>query len=279
MIGDVEACHRSFVIGIRCFANVRDLHFTMREMTPYHRLIYYLVIPAAIGLVMAKIGPFGTYIDLSFNERAAYWVSIFMLNWLQVDLLVRLMVRLMPEPGWPFLAPWIAGALVAALPATLEVFLLEAYLRFDSHQPDIVGLYLSVAVLTVAVTIPVGCFKRRILSDSVPMTDMPATPLFMRRIPKHLGRELLCLAMEDHYLRVHTALGSDMILCRMRDAVAELAPMEGLQVHRSYWIARSAVREIIRDGDKLVLALTNGMRVPVSRTYRPQLQTLGWLQA
>ena len=27
--------------------------------------------------------------------------------------------------------------------------------------------------------------------------------------------------MEDHYLRVHTALGSDLILLRMRDAVAE----------------------------------------------------------
>lgn len=251
----------------------------MREMTPYRRLIYYLVIPVTVGLVMATIGPFGTYDDLSFNERAIYWVSIFVLNWFQVDLLVRLMVRFMPEPTWPFPAPWIAGAIVAALPATLEVYLLETYLRSHSHPPDVVGLYFSVALLTIAVTIPVGYFNRRILREPAPTPDMSATPFFMRRIPAHLGDELLCLEMEDHYLRVHTAAGSDIILCRMRDAAAELASMEGLQVHRSYWVARNAVREIARDGDKLILILTNGMRVPVSRTYRPQLRASGWLEA
>lgn len=48
--------------------------------------------------------------------------------------------------------------------------------------------------------------------------------------------------MEDRYLRIHTDGGSDLILMRLRDAVGELAGADGLQVHRSFWVARAAVR-------------------------------------
>jgi DNA-binding LytR/AlgR family response regulator len=61
------------------------------------------------------------------------------------------------------------------------------------------------------------------------------------RIPAKLGTELLYIEVEDHYLRVHTPLGSDLLLFRLADAVAGLEPALGRQVHRSYWVARHAV--------------------------------------
>ena len=66
-------------------------------------------------------------------------------------------------------------------------------------------------------------------------------------MPPALGRDLLALEMEDHYLRIHTALGSDLILLRLRDALAELGPSRGRQVHRSWWVAEGAIASAERD--------------------------------
>ena len=83
--------------------------------------------------------------------------------------------------------------------------------------------------------------------------------------------------MEDHYLRVHTSEGSDVILCRMEDAARELAGAQGLRVHRSYWVARAAIREVRRRGKQPLLVLENGLEVPVGRTYAPRVREAGWI--
>ncbi len=105
----------------------------------------------------------------------------------------------------------------------------------------------------------------------------PAEARFLVRIPARLGRELLALEMEDHYLRIHTRIGSDLILMRMRDAVAELDAIEGLQVHRSWWVARQAVDQVNRDGKTMTLTLTNGRSVPVARDRQGEVRAAGWL--
>ena len=53
---------------------------------------------------------------------------------------------------------------------------------------------------------------------------------------------------------------------RFADAVAELGD-QGMQVHRSYWVARRHVVGIERRTERTVLLLTGGEVVPVSRTY------------
>jgi len=72
-------------------------------------------------------------------------------------------------------------------------------------------------------------------------------------------------------------LGSGLLLLRLSDAVAELGPTLGRQVHRSYWVARRAVSSVERDRYRVRLILRNGARVPVSRTFLPKLRAEGWL--
>ena len=105
-----------------------------------------------------------------------------------------------------------------------------------------------------------------------------ASPRFFDRLPPHLGRELLALEMEDHYVRAHTTAGSALVLMRMRDAVAELDGVEGLQVHRSWWVARAAVEREVQDGRNLRLRLRNGLEAPVARNSVPTLRAAGWLR-
>jgi DNA-binding LytR/AlgR family response regulator len=89
----------------------------------------------------------------------------------------------------------------------------------------------------------------------------------LSRLPSRLGDEIVALEAEDHYLRVHTTLGSNLILMRLSDAIAGIEPDLGLQVHRSWWVADDAICEIIRSEQRTHLKLSNGLLVPVGRTY------------
>ncbi len=102
-------------------------------------------------------------------------------------------------------------------------------------------------------------------------------PKFLERIPLKLrGGELYAVQAEDHYLRLHTSRGSDLILMRLADAVAELEGIEGAQVHRSWWVAKAAVTDAKRADGRAVLTLRNGAEAPVSRSYAGALRDAGW---
>jgi DNA-binding LytR/AlgR family response regulator len=85
--------------------------------------------------------------------------------------------------------------------------------------------------------------------------------------------------MEDHYVRAHGPMGSALILMRMRDAMAELEGLPGLQVHRSWWVAREAVERVEREDGGLRLRLTNGMVVPVARSQVGAVRAQRWPSA
>ncbi|WP_375393378.1 LytTR family DNA-binding domain-containing protein [uncultured Sphingomonas sp.] len=105
----------------------------------------------------------------------------------------------------------------------------------------------------------------------------PAPPRFLDRLPPAIGSDLIALEQEDHYLRVHTALGSALILMRMRDAADELAAVDGARIHRSWWVARDAVAAVIRRDRAVALRLVNGLEAPVARAAAPALRARGWL--
>lgn len=106
----------------------------------------------------------------------------------------------------------------------------------------------------------------------------PAPVKFLERLPLKLrGAEIWAVEAEDHYLRLHTSKGQDLILMRLADAVAELAGIEGAQVHRSWWVARDAVADARRGDGRATLKLKDGSEVPVSRTYARLIREAGWI--
>jgi len=105
-------------------------------------------------------------------------------------------------------------------------------------------------------------------SKSVPDSAGQGYPAFMSRIRKPIG-SICAMAAEEHYVRVIGEEGEDLILYRISDAVAEIGNhIPGARVHRSYWVASSAVVGNERSRSGHVLTLRNGMRVPVSRSFR-----------
>jgi hypothetical protein len=102
-------------------------------------------------------------------------------------------------------------------------------------------------------------------------------PGFVERLPRSIqSAEIIAVEGEDHYVRVHTSLGRHLLLMRFGDALDELKMLEGLQTHRSWWVAKSAVTAVKRGNGRATLKLANGLEAPVSRRYTQRLRESGW---
>jgi DNA-binding LytR/AlgR family response regulator len=72
-----------------------------------------------------------------------------------------------------------------------------------------------------------------------------------------------------------TDRGTETLRLRLSDAIDEMEPVEGLCTHRSHWVALAAITASERRQGKLFVRLSNGERVPVTRTYAPKLEAAG----
>jgi hypothetical protein len=109
--------------------------------------------------------------------------------------------------------------------------------------------------------------------DQRPPVDQ--TTGFRALVPYHLGQELVALQAEDHYVRVVTDKGNALIRYRFSDALEEVRNLEGVQVHRSHWVALRAIDRLRPEGKGYTLCLHNGSEVPVSRSNLGVLRVAG----
>jgi DNA-binding LytR/AlgR family response regulator len=197
--------------------------------------------------------------------------------------------RLARRLNLPDAALWIAACLVATLPMTVVSWAANGiwHLLTALSAVEWLSLYANVLVLGSAVT-SIFWFGRHRRGGTPavetptaappPVVEVATDVPFLDRLPPLLGRDLIALEMEDHYVRAHTAAGSTLILKRMRDAAAELAAIDGQTVHRSWWVARAHVTGTARDGRNVRLLLANGIEAPVARGQAEALQAAGWLR-
>lgn len=138
--------------------------------------------------------------------------------------------------------------------------------------------YLGISfVMSVALTaLSFAVFRPTRVTHAAPAGAPPAK--FLERLPIKLrGADLWAVEAEDHYLRLHTSRGEDLILMRLSDALGELEGLEGAQTHRSWWVAKAAVGEVKRGDGRATIVLPSAKEAPVSRTYARALREAGWL--
>ena len=104
--------------------------------------------------------------------------------------------------------------------------------------------------------------------------DSPASdPEFITRLKSISQDDITALEAEDHYVRVYSADASELIHYRFTDAVEEMKSKNGLQVHRSFWVSKTAIESMVRRGRSFDIVLTGGKRVPVGQTYKQTAAT------
>ena len=239
------------------------------------RLLRGLVIVLLAALFLAATGAFNTDVA-PVPVRYAYWVAVMLAG----GVIGASVLESFGRRGWLEDRPWsqaAAATLAISAPETLVVWAASA---ITFGQPwrweNILLVFPSVVLVSAAVVALTHLVARRPVQTHQAAPDAPA-PRFPNRLPPRLrGAELHAVESEDHYLRLHTSRGSDLILMRLSDALAELEGLEGAQTHRSWWVARDAVTEACRADGRAVLKLKSGVEAPVSRTYVKALRDAGW---
>ncbi|MCP5383993.1 MAG: LytTR family transcriptional regulator DNA-binding domain-containing protein [Sphingomonadaceae bacterium] len=250
---------------------------------------------SVIGVVMALIGPFGSFDD-PLAIRLMVWLALAYAGYCIYAPMGWVVDRLHQSLALPRAGLWIAAIVIATIPMTLIVWSVGQLgypsFRLPSAETFLIQ-YAYVFVVGAGITAVFNMIQRpdgsmrfdekpdegsggRAPPPAAPDTSTDASR-FLDRLPAHLGTDLLALEMEDHYVRAHTALGSELVLMRLRDAMAELDGIEGMQVHRSWWVARHAVEDVQREGRSVRLVLPRGIIAPVSRANVAVLKDAGWI--
>ena len=100
--------------------------------------------------------------------------------------------------------------------------------------------------------------------------DSSRADLFAR-LPRRLGREIVALSAELHYLRVYTPLGNTLILYAFGRAVGAMG-RAGQQIHRSHWVSLAHVADVVTRGGRTLCQMDTGLELPVSRVNRRALR-------
>ena len=285
--------------------------FTIRQWRIGRRAGFHLLGFLFAVALLAYLGPFGTWASLGISDRLVFWTVAVGVNWLCAYIVFNVMFRAFFSRKWPSWAGVVLAGLIAAVPGTGAVWLVVAgYLDYrPSDLSEVFGLYTQVAVLQLMIGALVFYLVERSMrqreataespspggrhesaasgehasgvAEAAPQAGepgaaAPAATLLARLSARSRG-ELLHLRMQDHYVEVHTAKGMEMLLLRFRDALREVEGADGMQVHRSHWVARAAVDGVERREGRVTLRLVNGSRVPVSRSFAPALKARGWI--
>lgn len=232
-------------------------------------------VSAVAGVFLALIGAFGT--DAApLPLRLVYWTGLCLAG----AVVGTWVSHFIGREGRADAHPWLYGALTVlgiTLPFTAVVWLVSELVFHGGLRPNNLPVYLGpVFIVTVAMTALNFLVQRQPVETHAAPAGSPA-PRFLDRLPAKLrGAELYAVEAEDHYLRLHTSRGEDLILMRLSDAVAELEGIEGAQTHRSWWVAKAAVEDARRGDGRATLRVRGGIQAPVSRAYAKALREAGW---
>jgi LytTr DNA-binding domain len=279
-----------------------------QQVTPRHalarRVIIDLAAMTAIGVFLAMIGPFGS-IAAPLPERLVSWIAFAWLGYAcfrPMEPFVRWAETTLALPRWGLLIP---ACLISSVPMTFAVIAINGLPTRTLAWPGLnafMTTYFAVLVIGGGITLLFNLVQARpreampavvvqqaaeppalapIASAATPQPTPVSAALaphpLLDQLPPELGSDIIALEMEDHYVRVHTALGSALVLMRLRDAMALVGEVEGMQVHRSWWVARTAVEDTVRDGRNIRLRLARDIEAPVARANVATLRDARWI--
>lgn len=241
-------------------------------------------ISVGLGVIFAWFGVYGTA-EFPMPVRIVYWSGLIALGAASALFIGPLVFERWLVKSHPAMQIVVASLLIS-LPVTIGIILLEAASDGNIMEPVWWGQqYFYVFVVSALLTSGGWVLDRlkdskaaAIAATASRVAPAPAGTTFADRLPvKFKTGTVYAVSAEDHYLRVHTSLGETMVLMRLADAVRELASLEGLQTHRSWWVAKQGLADATRGDGKATLTLKSGVEAPVSRTYLKAVKDAGWL--
>lgn len=251
----------------------RPLQLALREWRQHMRHPKTLAALLAVAAVLGVAGPFDTSEHLRLIPRLLYWLVIVAASYscgFLVDSLLRPSLQRLAD--WPktIMLGLITGCGVTVIVLAMNV----AVFNFFPPLASLPAIVLPIVAISMIITVTSEVMTR----SAEPGADaMPATVPILERLPLAKRGALVALSVEDHYVRVQTVNGEEMILMRLADAIREVGATPGAHVHRSHWVAFAQVVDARRAGDRALLTLSNRAEIPVSRANIHKLKDAGIL--
>jgi hypothetical protein len=239
-----------------------------------------LAIGTACAVFLGLIGPFGSYFNGPAWQRVAFQIACFWLGVVIYGSMARAIARLRLKPA----ATWsaiIVGTAILTAPFQILVSGLGVAIWPILRVLKPLDWYVQGLLLAEPVVLGFTFLIRTRIRNRERAREARAAaarPLSQGALGVPVSA-VLCLQMEDHYVRVHTQAGSRLVLTTMTQALAAVEAVDGLQVHRSWWVARKAVCEAVAEGRNLRLRLVNGVMAPVARSAVGAVRAAGWMEA
>ena len=229
----------------------------------------------AAATVLGLVGAFGSSEAPFWPRMLSFWLFGFV-----TGLLVTLVVWISLKVRWLADRPPIRRIAIGVVMIPLVggwIWLAMGVLFLHGIRLAFLPITLGYsAIMSVVMTALSWAIYGRRAAAPIEAATRPAK--FFERLPFRLrDAELYAVEAEDHYLRVRTSKGSELILLRLSDAIAELDGVEGAQTHRSWWVAKAGVADVRRSDGRAILMLKDGAEAPVSRTHTKGLRESGWL--
>jgi len=225
-----------------------------------------------IGIILSILAPYGTG-RLGILPRLTYWTVLCLAGAIGAAVFMPLAAKFGRKPSRIM---EVFGQSITS--SILVTALLAAWNNYNSSNVDLFeALYLFVFVWVIGITITtvVHLAERASRPESSFETSRP--DLYERLKPNLRNAEIYALMAEDHYVRVFTSNGEDLILMRLSDAVKEMGNIKGLPVHRSWWVAEAGVKAAKKSDGKISLELHSGQIAPVSRSNAKSVKLAGWV--
>lgn len=247
-----------------------DPQIALREWRMHLRHKTTLLALGAAGAVLGIAGPFGTEALMPMVPRLAYWIMTVFATYGAASLLAMLtgLALAQSRQALKIGASGLAAGVGACLVVVLINLLSFGWMPKAQDWPGFLGTILAISMI---VTISLALVQDK--SDE----DTQGPPPILDRLPFDKRGALVALSVEDHYVRIRTLNGEEMVFMRLADAMREVGDTPGAQVHRSHWVSWEQVTSVTRQGDRAVLTMKQGPNIPVSRANIPKLREAGLL--
>ncbi|RWY87375.1 response regulator transcription factor [Rhizobium leguminosarum] len=249
------------------------LQSTLRELQVFLHARRFWGTFAAIVLLFAVTGPYGTMENMAFGERLAYWLSLHTLAWAIAILCAVIAERLLRGLVASMFARMMAGSLIAALPIGFAIGLVDYAFTGEATtlESGLQRALFAVPLCALFCLLTYMAMSQKIAEAAAPEETSPGTSILDRLKPENRG-PLLRLSVQDHYTEVVTGRGRELVLLRFADGLKEAATTPGLRVHRSHWVADAHVESLKRDDGRLLILTRDGTKIPVSRSYAEEVR-------
>jgi hypothetical protein len=265
-------------------------------MTLFKRLLINLLAPPAVMAVIHAIWKVEIVADLPTAWAVVYLFALLLPAWLIAEAFNQLMLRIgsfRATPSYlryfvaaipiPFLSLlWARDVRAIVVGLTPDHIINNAYLPTTGGLDPItlflvnwlpwmavwIGFKLIADRLGWALEFSGGNHRIQNHGDELPSGLGPANsaelPAVLDRAGFRAMPRLDALQAQEHYVVVHSDLGEKIVRYKMNDAVDECHFLDGIRVHRSWWVAKHAITAVRPRGRSVAVKLPSGEWVPVS---------------